>query len=212
MRRSPSPSVPALLLLCALAASAPAAASAPQGAADPGPREVISETVDQVLEVLGDVSLQSEARRRRIEKIAYQCFDFVTMSKLVVARHWNRFDSGQQEELVEEFKSFLANTYGERIDRYNQEKVVVVGEREERRGDVTVQTRISGGDYDGAEIDYRMRRTDRGWQVIDVKVEGVSIVLNYRDQFKSILGRKGPEGLLETLRQKNAERALVHES
>lgn len=181
-------------------------------AAEQGPREVIAETVDQVLVVLNDGSLPSHTRRRRIEEIAYTRFDFTTMSKLVVARHWKTFSAEQQRELVDEFKSFLANTYGERIGRFNQEQVEVVGEREEQRGDVTVLTRIVGGDYAGAEVDYRLRRSKHGWRVIDVKVEGISIVLNYRDQFKSILGRKGPEGLLDTLRRKNAERAAVHES
>ena len=202
--------------LWALAALAGLALAQPLRAADAGPAsepsKIISQTIDEVIAVLNDSSLSNSARRRRIEQIAYQRFDFVTMSRLVVARYWSQFTPAQQTELVEEFKTFLAHTYGERIDRYNQEQVEMVGERAEERGDVTIQTRISGGEFEGAEVDYRLRRIEGRWRVIDVKVEGVSIVLNYRDQFKSILSRKGPEGLLETLRKKNAEGGSVHES
>lgn len=177
-----------------------------------GASRLISKTVDDVLLVLNDPGLDGPGRRRRIEAIAYDLFDFVTVSRLVVAKYWKRFDPEQQQELVENFKAFLAQTYGERIDRYNQETVELVGERSEQRGDVTVFTRIVGGQYEGAEIEYRMREIDGRWRAIDVKVEGISLVLNYRDQFKSILSRKGPKGLLEALRKKNAEGASVEES
>lgn len=174
--------------------------------------ERVSRTVDEVLHILNDPKLDSPARRERIEAIAYDLFDFVTVSRLVVAQYWKRFDSGQQEQLVEDFKAFLARTYGDRIDRYSNEQVEVAGERAEQRGDVTVFTRIVGGQYDGAEIDYRMRKIRGRWRAIDVKVEGISLVLNYRDQFRSILGRKGPQGLLEALRKKNREGSSVRES
>ena len=201
---------PLAAAVAALAAALLATPIAGQGAAQAtrsGPMVVISDTVDEVLAVLGDASLSSQERRSRIEKIAYRRFDFVTTSRLVVARYWKRFTPAQQEDLVREFKEFLARTYGDRIDRYNQEQVEIVGERQEPRGDVSVLTRIVGGEYDGAEVNYRLRGKDGQWRIIDVKIEGISLVLNYRDQFKAVLGRGGPEGLLEALSKKNVDAA-----
>jgi len=212
MSRSPIRSLAAAVtLLVAALLAAPIAGESAQQAAPSAPTKVISDTVDAVLAVLNDKSLGSEERRSRIEQIAYRRFDFVTMSRLVVARYWKRFTPAQQEELVREFKAFLASTYGDRIDRYNQEQIEIVGERQEPRGDVSVLTRVVGGEYDKAEVDYRLREQDGQWRIIDVKVEGISLVLNYRDQFKAILGRGGPEGLLDALREKNVELA-AHES
>jgi phospholipid transport system substrate-binding protein len=196
-----------LLVLALLAAPASAAETPGSEAA-----RRISKTVDEVLVVLNDPKLDSATRRQRIEAIAYDLFDFDTVSRLVVAQYWKRFSPAQRTELVKRFKAFLARTYGERIDRYTNETVELVGEREEQRGDMTVFTRIVGGQYEGAEVDYRMRQIQGRWRAIDVKVEGISLVLNYRDQFKSILGRKGPEGLLEALRKKTAEDSGVQES
>lgn len=198
----------ALLLIAALLAAPALAAESP--ASEAAAR--ISKTVDQVLGILNDPKLDAAARRERIEAIAYDLFDFDTVSRLVVAQYWKRFDPKQRQELVENFKAFLARTYGDRIDRYSNEQVELVGERPEKRGDVTVFTRIVGGQYDGAEVEYRMRKIDGRWRAIDVKVEGISLVLNYRDQFKAILGREGPKGLLEALRKKNAEDEAVRES
>jgi phospholipid transport system substrate-binding protein len=200
--------VAAVAMLVAGLLATPIAGEGAAQATHSAPMTVISDTVDAVLAVLNDTSLDSEQRRSRIEKIAYLRFDFVTMSRLVVARYWKRFTPAQQEELVREFKAFLARTYGDRIDRYNQEQIEIMGERQEPRGDVSVLTRVVGGEYDGAEVNYRLRGKDGEWRVIDVKVEGISLVLNYRDQFKAVLSRGGPEGLLEALREKNADAAV----
>ncbi len=200
----------------AAAALAAATALLPlPAAADPAVRSepvmMIEETIDEVLAVLNNSALSTADQRSRLEEIAHARFDFQTMSRLVLARNWKRFSKPQQEEFVEEFKNFLAHSYGDRIDRYNDEKIEVTGERQEPRGDVTVSTRIVGGEYNDAVIDYRLRRRDGHWRVIDIKVEGISLVFNYRDQFKEVVSRSGPEGLLKRLREKNLP-AIVDES
>jgi len=193
------------LLIAGLTWLAPLAAIPADGVASSGAVAVVSQTVDDVLAILNDPNLTSEARRSRIEQVAYDRFDFKTMSQLVIARHWRSFSPEQRKEFIREFKAFLSRTYGDRIDRYSNERVEIVGERPAPRGDVKVMTRIVGGEYEGAEVEYRLRERDGTWRVIDVKVEGISLVINYRDQFKALLAREGPEGLLEQLKKKNAE-------
>ena len=188
--------------VAAVAAAWMAAGAA--ASADPGPREVVQTTVDQVPGVLREKELPKDQRRQRLEEIVYARFDFTTMSRLVLARHWKSFSGAQQEEFLREYKRYLANSYGARLDRYSGEQVEILSERKEPRGDVTVQTRIVGGEFDGAFIDYRLRSRQGPWLVIDVIIEGVSLVSNYRDQFKEVLSQGGPEHLLERLREKNA--------
>ncbi len=169
-----------------------------------GARVVIAETVEEVLAVLRDESTPTEDRIRSIEEIVYGRFDLYVMSRLVLARNWKRFSEEQKAEYVEEFKQYLTNSYGRRIGRYDQQEVEIIGEREEPRGDVVIQTKIVGGEFEGALVDYRLRNQTGDWRVIDVVIEGISMVSNYRDQFKSIVSSGGPELLLEKLREKNA--------
>ncbi len=178
-------------------------AAATGSAIDPEPRAVIQQTLDEVLAVLRQEDLSSEQRRDAIEEIAYVRFDFTTMSRLVLARSWKRFSTPQKREFVEQFKLYLANSYGARIDRYDQEEVEIFDERREPRGDMTVRTRVLGGEFNGVIIDYRLRNREGEWRVIDVVIEGISLVSNYRDQFKEVLARGGPDHLLEQLRKKN---------
>lgn len=170
-------------------------------------KAVIDQTVDEVIGILQDSALDTNARRDAIEKVAYDRFDFRTMSRLVLAKNWRRLSKEQQGEFVDEFTLYLANDYGSRIERYEQEQVAITGERVEPRGDVTVKTKIVGGANDGAVVDYRMRKRDAGWKIIDVVIEGISLVANFRDQFRDVIGRGGPVDLLERLREKNAASA-----
>jgi len=173
-------------------------------------RSVIAETVDEVLTVLRDKSVPTEQRIRSIEKIVYGRFDLEVMSRLVLARNWKRFTDAQKTEYVEEFKKYLTNSYGSRIERYDQQSVEIVGAREEPRGDVVIQTKIVGGEFEGTLVDYRLRKQNSEWRVIDVVIEGISMVSNYRDQFKSIVSTGGPELLLEKLKEKNAAGMEIH--
>lgn len=169
-----------------------------------GPRDAMQQVIDEVLAVLNDESLDKEQRRSAIEDIAYTRFDMKTVSRLVLARSWKKFSPEQREEYMAEFRTYLSNNYSSRIERYEQEQVEIIGTRDEPRGDVTVQTRIVGGEFENALVDYRMRQKEGEWRIIDVIIEGISLVSNFRDQFKEVLSRGGPEHLLSKLREKNA--------
>ena len=89
-----------------------------------------------------------------IEQIVFGVFDFSTMSKLVLARNWKRFNAEQRKKFTSEFKLYLSRTYGGRLDRYSQTDIEVYGARVEPRGDVTVLSRVVGGEFDGIEMNF----------------------------------------------------------
>lgn len=174
-------------------------------AATDGPRAVVEKTTSSVLAVLGDKSLSSDAKRHKIEDIAYAEVDFETLSRLVLAKNWGRLSPEQQREFIQEFKQHLSITYGHNVDNYKNEKVTIVGDREEARGDWTVQTKILRGGPDDIAIDYRLRQKDGEWRIIDIIIEGVSLVSNFRSQFQEIIANDGADKLLRLLREKNAK-------
>jgi phospholipid transport system substrate-binding protein len=189
----------ALLLL----AGAPAVAAPADDA-----RAAMERTVADVLKVLDDGTLSLQTKRDRIQAIAFERFDFVTMSKLVLKRDWKKFDAAQQQEFVEQFREHLSARYGENLGKYEKEKVEVTTQHAETNGDVSVKTVIRGGKFDGTPVDYRLRQGS-GWQVIDVVIENVSLVSSFRTQFADVLAKSGPTGVLEKLKQRNAARAAA---
>ena len=169
--------------------------------------EVVIATTDGVIAILKDASLSKDGKREHIEQVVYANVDFDTLSRLVLARNWKQLTPPQQQEFQAEFKRHLSVTYSRNIDNYRNEGVKVLGEREETRGDRTVQTRVvrgAGGDGD-ILVDYRLRQKDGRWYIIDVIVEGVSLVANFRSQFQDIIAGGSPDVLITLLRDKNAK-------
>jgi len=193
-----------LAIGCGLLVNVAAAAEPDEVPTGPRPRQIIEQTARDVLAILRDTERSREERIAELDEVARARFDFSTMCRLVLARNWKKLSEQQQDEFVVEFTRYLANDYGSRLDRYQQQDVAVMSERSEPRGDVTVRTRVTGGDVEDAIIDYRMRYRNGEWRVIDVVIEGISMIANFRDQFREVFAREGPEGLLEKLREKNS--------
>ena len=193
----------ACLFLAGALSDAPSARAADDPAITGEPRALIDETAVRIVGILAMKDETPETRIRQIEEIAYEIFDFTTMSKLVLARNWRKLDKEKRAEFVREFKRHLSRTYGTRLDRYDQEKVDVYAAQVEVRDDVSVKTRIIGGQFDGAEISYRLRNRREKWRIIDVVIEGVSLVSNYRSQFAEVLNSGTIDDLLSKLRDKN---------
>ena len=169
------------------------------------PAQVVQQTSDAVVAVLADKGLAANEKRRKIEDIVYAHFDFETLSRLVLARNWKQLSPQQQTEFVDEFKKHLSVTYGKNVETYNNERAVVTGDRQEAGNDWTVKTKIVRPNAAEILVDYRLRKEDDGWRVIDVIIEGVSLVANFRSQFQDIVTKDGPAKLIELLREKNAK-------
>jgi phospholipid transport system substrate-binding protein len=169
------------------------------------PLDTVKANVQSVLDVLQDPKLKGEAGRKvkeqRIEAAAEKLFDFVELSKRTLGLNWNKFTPEQRKEFVELFKSMLKDAYVEKITAYTNEKVDFTKEVSLSESTVEVQSVVmsKGG---GVPIYYRVMKKDNDWKVFDVVIEGVSLIGNYRTQFREILGNNPPEKLLETLRKK----------
>jgi phospholipid transport system substrate-binding protein len=193
------------LLVAGLALAAPA-----MGAGGEAPRALVDQLSKDVLGVLADKGTSTDQKRQRLEQLVVANVDFDTLSRLVLARHWSDFSSTQQEEFVREFKRHLSLTYGKNLDSYHDEKITITGDREEARGDWTVNSKIlRGGGSNDISLDYRLRKVSGQWRIIDFIIENVSLVANYRAQFQDILGGGKPESLLAMLRDKNAKGELL---
>lgn len=169
------------------------------------PSQVIRLTTDAATQVLQRRDISPEEKRKQIEDIVKRYFDFHTLARLTLARHWKALSPEQQEEFTREFERHLSITYGKNIESYNDERVVITGERKESGGDSTVKTRIARPQGEDILVDYRLRMGEGRWQVIDVIIEGVSLVANYRSQFQEIVSRQGVARLIDVLREKNSK-------
>lgn len=168
-------------------------------------RAQLEAMVNDVVAVLRLDDLPARERRDRIVPIVRTRFDFETLTRLVLARNYRDLSTQKRADFTREFQAHLSRHYGARVDRYDDEDVEILSERIEPRGDITIKTRIVGGQGRAIEVDYRMRDREGDWLVIDVVIEGISLVSNFRSQFQTFISRDGVDALLARLVQMNAK-------
>ena len=168
------------------------------------PMETVQASVNAALDVLKDPAMKGEAAKEAKEKklwaIANTFFDFSELSKRTLGKNWKKLTSDQQREFTDLFSTLLGNLYLDRILSYSNEKVVFNKEKKKKNKAIVYSSIIQ--DTRTIPINYRAILKNGEWKVYDVLVEGVSLVKNYRSQFKEILMKKDPDYLLKTLRQK----------
>jgi phospholipid transport system substrate-binding protein len=147
-------------------------------------------------------ALSRDAKIDEIEKIIAEVFDFEELSRRTLGRDWKKFTPEQQKEFIGLFQQVLQNVYADRILAYTSEKIEFGKETELKKGRVEVESYIITTDNKKVPLFYRVTDKSGEWKVYDVVIEGISMVKNYRGQFREILKTKKPEDLLQTLREK----------
>ncbi|MDF0676081.1 MAG: ABC transporter substrate-binding protein [Nitrospira sp.] len=170
------------------------------------PMEAVRETVTQILRILEDPSLKNPAkeaqRRRMLEEIAADRFDYAEMSKRVLGSYWKPLTGTQRNEFVEVYKSFLSDKYAGRIEDYTGKKQEVSYLTERIEGSYAeVRTELRS-DKTTLPMDYRLLLKDGRWSAYDIIIDGVSLVSNYRSQFQKIIRESSHEELVRKLRER----------
>ena len=146
--------------------------------------------------------LPKDAKLAEIRGVINEIFDYKELSRRTLGREWKKFKPEQQTEFIDLFSRVLENVYADRILAYTHEQIDFGKETELKKGRVEVESYIITLDNKKVPLFYRMTQKGDQWRVYDVVIEGVSMIKNYRGQFRDILSKKKPEDLLQTLRKK----------
>ena len=187
-----------------LAGSARAQAPAEVPAPDVLVKTVTLEVVDIIQK---DKDIQKGDRKKVIALIETKVlphFNFLAMTASAVGRSWDKANPEQKARLNEEFKTLLVRTYSSALAAYSSQKFDFRPLRAKPTDtDVTVNVRVLQSGTQPVQIDYDMEKRANGWKVWDVRVAGISLVVNYRTEFDNLVREGGIDGLLKALQNKN---------
>ena len=172
------------------------------------PLDKIRETVEAVLAVLADETLQPSERRERLRQAVYQRFGFEEMARRALGRYWRDLSADQRQEFVGLFSDLLERSYVGRIeDTGTGSEVAYPRETIDEEGYASVLTVITTRLGSQIEVEYRLLQQDgdTAWEVYDVVIEGVSLINNYRTQFNNVIHRTSYDGLVKQLRLKQEQ-------
>ncbi|MRR33895.1 ABC transporter substrate-binding protein [bacterium] len=193
------------LTLCAVLAAYTLAVSPPAFASVTAD---VKKTVDQVVAIVSNADLKkprNEAKRRAALKSAISViFNYGEMAKRSLGVHWKDRSKAEQKEFVNLFATLLENSYANKIESYENEKILY--DKETIDGDYAeVKSRVVTAKRDEFTLEYRLLKEGNRWMVYDVVIEGVSLVSNYRSQFSKIITGQGYGALVKKLKVKSED-------
>lgn len=173
-------------------------------------QEVVMTTADQVVARLvaerADIDANPGKLYSLINELVIPHFDFLSMSKWVLGKtNWHSSSEGQREQFVNEFRILLVRTYAKALLEYSDEEIVYKPvETNPESNIVTVETEVkqSGGNL--IPIDYRMHTSGGEWKVVDVVIDGISLVATYRGSFAAEIRKNGIDSLITKLSERNS--------
>jgi phospholipid transport system substrate-binding protein len=182
-------------------------------AQETSPEQLVQKVTDEVLAAIkADKQLAAGDKQKALklaEEKVLPYIDFEEATRLAVGRAWAKATPEQKKKLVGEFRSMLVRTYSNALTGYEGQTLKVLPSRgKQDPQDTTVRTQYLRQGAPPLPIDFQMRKTDAGWKVYDITVEGVSLVLTYRSEFDAVMKQEGIEGLVKRLAQKNSPAAI----
>ena len=187
--------------LVALGAPRPAVAAGPGD-----PAVFVRDFSAQAVSVLADRSLSGAHRERAFRELLTTGFDVKAISRFVLGRYWRRATEAEREEFTGLFEDLIVATYSRKFSDYSGQTLKVEAIREENDKMAAVASRILRRTGESIRIDWRLLRRRESWRIVDVVVEGMSMVLSQRSEYAAVIKNDGGriQGLLAKLREKTA--------
>lgn len=182
--------------------SAPAElSSAPAAplAQPPSPKEQLGETIAGVLSTVRDPSQDAKAKEARVKEILASRIDYEKSSAMALGRHV-RANRGRMGEFASLFRTLLEKAYLDKlIGAAGEVRVSLLDERLD--GDyATVGAMVTLKPHE-FKVLFRLHKTERGWMVYDIVVEGISMLANYRSQFNRLFSKHSFDEVLRRLKE-----------
>ncbi len=155
---------------------------------------------DNAIGVLEAPDTTPEQRRVEFRVLLDRGFAVETIGRFALGRYWRAATPEQQQEYLRLFRLFILNTYASRLDDYSGQSFNVVKAHSIDDKDTLVNTEISQTNAEPLRVDYRVRAKQGDYKIVDVLVEGISLIRTQRSEFASIINREGFDGLLELMR------------
>jgi phospholipid transport system substrate-binding protein len=197
-----------ITLISSFLFAAPALAAEEQN-----PEALVKQVTQEILDaVKTDKKLAAGDKQRALqvaEEKVLPHIDFEEATRLAVGRAWSQASPEQRKQLVSEFRRMLVRIYSNAIEPYQGQTIKVAPVRM-KPGDteVTVHNTFVRSGGKAIPFDYSMRKTEQGWKIYDIVVEGVSLVLTYRSEFDAVVRQNGIDGLIKALASKNSPAAV----
>lgn len=180
-----------------------------RAAGGPNAQQVIQDASTQAISVLKQRRKELQANPQKIyqfvEEYLLPHFDFEYVCRQVLGKNWRDASPEERERFKRAFQETLIRSYGSSMLQYSDQKISFLPFKDDPDArEAVVKTEIGTTSGKPAAVDYTLRKSDDAWKVVDVTIEGISMVVNYRSTFNQEIRRlNGLTPLIAKLEERN---------
>ena len=169
-----------------------------------GPDDFLKASVAEVMDFITDNKSQLEQDDEylisKMNEIVIPKLDIELMSRIVLGKnHWNNISISEKSDFMDAFKNLMVRTYMKSLTAFEGEKIKFLPYIQGKRDDVAKVKSIYLLNEGELPVSYRLKKTDSKWKVYDIIIDGVSLLRNYRSDFKAHVTKKGISSLINQL-------------
>ena len=155
-------------------------------------RQFIEGLADNAVSALTVTEISNEERVKRFRTIIDRNFAIPTIGRWVLGKYWRAASEDERREFLELFERLMISTYVDRFANYSGEKLSVIRAAQIDESDILVSSQIVGpGGGEPLSVDWRVRKRDNAFKIVDVIVAGVSMGQTQRSEFGSVIRSNG---------------------
>ncbi len=138
-------------------------------------------------------------RLERITPVVESSFDFESITRVAMGRHWQQMSEPQQQRSNQLLRKLTVNSYADRFSGYSGESFKLLAVEEGRRGQQIVRTELVRVKDEPVQLDYILKQHSGQWRIINVLANGVSDLSLKRAEYGSIITKQGTAALLQQI-------------
>jgi phospholipid transport system substrate-binding protein len=169
--------------------------------------QVVQGLVDDIWATLNSDGVDGSARVDRLMGVLEQRTDVALISRLALGRYWNQLPEAQRKDYQELFRAVVIRSLARRLNGYAEdakgpieERFQILGSASAGKDDTLVRSKVFPRNGQPLALDWRLREGASGPAIIDLIVEGASLLVSQRSEFAAVIERNNLDGLLAELR------------
>jgi phospholipid transport system substrate-binding protein len=193
-----------LTVLAAIALPLNMAGATPADPRQEARQALVNEMTNAVLSILKDQKKPAADRESTLERGFADMVDTGWIAKFVLGSWWREASDDQRQRYTKLYGMYLAKIY---ISNYAESKqrqirdINPVGINDEPDNNYTVRTEVLFSDDSAIRVDYLISESKDSNKIIDVVIEGVSLLATHRSEFSRLAANKGVDGVIARLEE-----------
>ena len=145
--------------------------------------------------------------RTRFRKLFEEGFDVPFIARSALGRFWRKADDKERGDYTDVFEDYMVQVYSAKFRSYSGQTFKATGGQPSPGGGIAVSSLVSNRDKPETKIDWTVEVVDGKQKIRDIKIEGVSMITSYRDEFAQVVLQNNGQvqGLIDTLRTKTEQ-------